>query len=451
MNGEEPWIARSPIVRAHDPKASAEVAIVLRGGGIKGLALVGALYELLEVCQPAAYMGTSAGAILAVLLGAGYEPEELLIVLGRTDFASFLDAGRFRALWNLVARRFLFPGDRIEEWLDGMTRAKLGRASNIPLSALRPRVIVFAAEPRFGSIVLDSEGPTSGFGAVAAARFSMSIPFVFEARNHETRPVYDGGIIRNFPLLAAMNEMGFSRDRVFGLYLGSASSLDPHYKTRGVIRDLLRIWLNQDEAQIIDRFRDRIIEIDTSPVSTLQFRLTNAEKEFLVLSGRVAAAEFLSAPGHSDIASVDSAQLLNAKERVSQLRQEILTDRRRRRRRKLVSASAALASVVLLMIVTLAVRSRLYSSSILCMSGHAYVRVPEQEIELFAAGQPQRVHVGAFYVLRDFATSAADAQCAHNYRPQPPPITPGKWGEAQNLCASIGGRLPTEAEWRSLE
>jgi predicted acylesterase/phospholipase RssA len=52
-------------------------ALIMKGGGIKGLTYVGALEILKERYQFNWYIGTSAGAIAAVLLGAGFSTDEL--------------------------------------------------------------------------------------------------------------------------------------------------------------------------------------------------------------------------------------------------------------------------------------------------------------------------------------------------------------------------------------
>src|SRR5262249_35724809 len=55
-------------------------AVVMKGGGVKGLALAGALLELEKHFYFDRHVGTSAGAIAATLLAAGYTPKELTAV-----------------------------------------------------------------------------------------------------------------------------------------------------------------------------------------------------------------------------------------------------------------------------------------------------------------------------------------------------------------------------------
>ena len=53
--------------------------LVFEGGGAKGAVFVGALQEFFAMGHSARrFIGTSAGAITATLMAAGYGPEEML-------------------------------------------------------------------------------------------------------------------------------------------------------------------------------------------------------------------------------------------------------------------------------------------------------------------------------------------------------------------------------------
>jgi NTE family protein len=75
-----------------------EIDFVFEGGGAKGQVFVGALQELYGTSRytPGRLLGTSAGAITAVLTAAGYAPQEMLSALAEKDangkpvFAAFL-------------------------------------------------------------------------------------------------------------------------------------------------------------------------------------------------------------------------------------------------------------------------------------------------------------------------------------------------------------------------
>ena len=72
-----------------------DVDLVFEGGGLKGIALVGA-YSVLEErgYRPQNIAGTSAGAIVAALLAAGYTAAELRQIIMECDLNSFKDRAR---------------------------------------------------------------------------------------------------------------------------------------------------------------------------------------------------------------------------------------------------------------------------------------------------------------------------------------------------------------------
>ena len=75
-------------------KAERKVDLVFEGGGVKGIGLAGALETLEEHgFVPQNVAGTSAGAISAALLAAGYGAAELREIIMSLDYRSFQDKG----------------------------------------------------------------------------------------------------------------------------------------------------------------------------------------------------------------------------------------------------------------------------------------------------------------------------------------------------------------------
>ena len=97
------------------------VDLVFEGGGVKGIGLAGAFSYLDEQgFKPQRVAGTSAGAITAALVAAGYSGDELQsLVLEEMKFKSFEDGGHWpvsQAL-ELAAHKGLHPGKYFENWM----------------------------------------------------------------------------------------------------------------------------------------------------------------------------------------------------------------------------------------------------------------------------------------------------------------------------------------------
>ena len=86
--------------------------LIFQGGGIKGLAYLGALEEaekekIFKLNEIEKIAGTSAGAITATLLGIGYDLIELKQILINFNFLDFLDSQEFKEqLLNLKQKDF---------------------------------------------------------------------------------------------------------------------------------------------------------------------------------------------------------------------------------------------------------------------------------------------------------------------------------------------------------
>lgn len=90
--------------------------LVLKGGGAKGLALLGAVDELAKRYEFVGFAGTSAGAITAGLLGAGWSPAALIDLFDRENLGKLLGS-KTSVLSNLLCSGFLFDGDHFQKWV----------------------------------------------------------------------------------------------------------------------------------------------------------------------------------------------------------------------------------------------------------------------------------------------------------------------------------------------
>jgi NTE family protein len=101
---------------------------VFQGGGVKGLALAGALQEFAnQQDHPDHYVddwvqlaGTSAGAIVAAYLACGYSALETVKLIGETDFTQFEDWGPggpvLGGAINLLRHHGLAHGKAFHDW-----------------------------------------------------------------------------------------------------------------------------------------------------------------------------------------------------------------------------------------------------------------------------------------------------------------------------------------------
>lgn len=297
------------------------VALVMKGGGVKGLALVGAMLELEKYFAFDTFAGTSAGAIAATLLGAGYKPDELEEIFRNKNFKDFLD-NKIQVVWNFFTKFALHTGDHVTDWLNDLLKGKLNtQVSTVKMKDFRRhnlRTVIYANRVGEGPVTFDSDGENQDYDAAYATRCSMSIPFFFQPTTISGVRGYDGGMGNNFPLRKFITEN--QKTLFIGLYLKSKIK-----HKRILVNDMIDIATDSDERKVVDENRNKIVVIDPMPIETTQFSISDREKDLLVLAGRLGALEYLHRYHQDYCITAEDVQILN--KQVEAIRAELKTSR----------------------------------------------------------------------------------------------------------------------------
>ena len=315
-----------------------KVDLVLEGGGVKNIALLGAVTVLAEAGYTFPRVaGTSGGAIIAAGIAAyqkaGRDLGPLLDVSLRVDNSRFLEwrrRGRFlgpaSGAVDLVRRGGLHSGDYLYDFLCpaleevGVRTFGDLRIDDDPESSLaehqRYSLVVHVADLTHQVLVrLPWDYSLYGLDAdeqsvADAVRASMSIPFFFRPVNLETdhgvATLVDGGLLVNYPITVFDRTDGRpARWPTWGI---KVSTSPPHGEDRPV-HTALRLGLRCLATITGDWYRSsfgadtagrRTIQVDTSDVPSTQFDVDNAARLRLFENGRAAAAAFLEHLDASD-------------------------------------------------------------------------------------------------------------------------------------------------------
>jgi NTE family protein len=295
---------------------------VFEGGGVKGIALVGAASQI----EAAGYefvnlAGTSAGAIVATLLAAGYSAAEVKQTINGINFSTFEDPnliGRIPYVGALVDEIFnkgLYKGDVFLNLMRDLL-AKKGIHTFRDLiqpefagdDRYRFKVRVVASDISRGRmLVLPQDININDYGiapedleVALAVRMSMSIPFFFEPVKLKDSYIVDGGLLSNFPV-ELFDSAGVPAWPTFGYKLVVSGQADPTHLVQhpisGPISELAALFFTAMEAHDAyylsnDKFV-RTITIDSLEIGSTDFNLIPAQKEALYQSGVNAAKTFL--------------------------------------------------------------------------------------------------------------------------------------------------------------
>lgn len=291
---------------------------VFAGGGLKGFALVGA-YQALEVrgYRFRRVAGTSAGAIVASFIAAGYTAKEIEDMMQDEELQNLLDPRKtfiplpFMKWLFLYWRMGLYQGQALEDWFFEKLSVKgLYNFSDLPAGSLK----LVASDLTNGKmIVLPDDlvhyGIEPGMFPIARAlRMSCTIPFFFEPVRLKTPTgetiVVDGGVLSNFPMWIFDEADGIRKRPLIGMKLSHPKDKMPGKKIDNALNlfeGLFSTMKNAHDERYISRKHEKdIIFIPVEQYSATQFDLEDEKKEEMMEIGRLKTIQFLQTWPHAE-------------------------------------------------------------------------------------------------------------------------------------------------------
>lgn len=301
-----------------------EINAVFEGGGVRGISLAGAV----EATERAGrtfkrVAGTSAGSIVATLLAAGYEGEEMSRIIQGTSFTSFLkrapiyNTAVIGPAARVILKKGLYSGEAMESWIRGILQKKgIVTFRDLP----RGKLSIIASDITNGRILVLPDGleqygiSPEQFEVAKAVRMSCSIPYFFDpvrlrlngpvarGKSFTEQFVYvvDGGLLSNFPmwLFDGKDQVNKSPDHrvpTVGYQMIGKTDPQPH-QIRGpfsMLQALVSTMLSaHDERYIEQSTFVRTVKIPTLGIGTTEFDITPAQSESLYAAGLKAGEDF---------------------------------------------------------------------------------------------------------------------------------------------------------------
>ena len=319
--------------------------LVFEGGGVKGVAYLGVLDVLEEegiLGQITRVGGTSAGAINALLIAAGFTNEETEKVLFELDFKEFKDDswGALRDLKRLSKKYGWHKGNAFKEWVGDLLVTK-GLSRDVTFKGLLDKkekeLYVYATNlsTHFGEVYSPEHTPR--MRVVDAVRRSMSIPLFFTAVRDDRDDVFvDGGLLNNYPVklfdrLKYLNNAALARRTPYYNGENKKLKLRGRNNKRNYVYNKETLGFRLDSEREIGVFRDgdspkhndidnlmeytfeliktlidaqdnqhlhsddwhRTIYIDSLRVDTTDFDISDKQKTALVKSGKESTKAYL--------------------------------------------------------------------------------------------------------------------------------------------------------------
>lgn len=249
-------------------------ALVLSGGGVKGIAMLGSmayLHEIGALNNVTHFVGTSVGAVVATVMAMRAEPREVY----KRHVATFrympdIDITRLQSHFGLDS------GKNLEKWI----------ASLIPDDTFESFYETFGTTVTVVSTNLNSHATeyfsrhtTPTLSIRLALRMSCSVPLYFSAVKYNGCMYVDGGVSNNF---AVRHAVDCGAKNVLGVRFTAPPKEPEHAWTfETFLGALLESNTNRNH-----QYHATIIRLNTGSISQpLQFKMTKKEKAALFESG----------------------------------------------------------------------------------------------------------------------------------------------------------------------
>lgn len=165
-----------------------KVALVLGGGGARGLAHIGVLRVLKEEGIPIdIIVGTSVGALIGALYATNREVEGIESMRDDIGWSKLVSLSSFSPV-KLLSLKNIFNSQKMEEYI-------ASSIENRRFDELKITFACIASDIQTGERIIFREGPVA-----PAVRASASIPGLFKPVEYRHRLLVDGGIVDNVPV-----------------------------------------------------------------------------------------------------------------------------------------------------------------------------------------------------------------------------------------------------------
>jgi len=276
--------------------------IALSGGGMKGIAHIGAL-EVLHTrgmlkCV-GEYLGTSAGALISLCLAIGYTLSELRGILCLLDFSQTQNID-FDTIIQFPDIYGLDDGKNLEKFVGILIRAK-GLSDTITFQEFyqqRPNAYnlrIFATNLNTLSVHEFNVKNTPRVSLSFAVLASMRIPFLFTPlRDPTTNDILvDGALISHSPFNHISDE---ERKYTIGIVFNIHPPIR-HIETSTFVDFIIKCAVSTYktvEREIFNKWSHRIIDINCDESISMNFSIGRDQKELIIQNGFDAANAYFS-------------------------------------------------------------------------------------------------------------------------------------------------------------
>jgi NTE family protein len=290
--------------------------IVFEGGGIKGVAYIGALKALNKLDKMKHIkrtIGTSVGSIFALLTSMKCTDEQIdkyfwTLLNEMTKFHDNI----FTETSNFINNMGLHNNENMYNAVN-LIISELYNKNNITFAQLyeltNTELTVVATCLSTRKIAYFNHTSYPDMEVAKSIQISTSVPLFYTMTKWDNMIWADGAIVENFPIEYFDNSDGTFDENTLGFLFEYDTKKQKLYSIDNLV-DLFggieNTFLENNVRQSINKTQNRfIIDIDTGDISSLDFNIPQDKLDFLINQGLKSTMEFFS--GEDDVKHIDEA------------------------------------------------------------------------------------------------------------------------------------------------
>lgn len=280
--------------------------LVLSGGGARGFATLGALNylvkkSLIDTVTIRTFVGSSIGALIALLLNCGFTPKQVYDIWLSIDIRSMFDPD----MKNLITHFGLDTGIKLINHIKEIM-IKKNIDPNITFLRLynltKQKLIITATSLNRRQTKYFDYVCTPQYRVIDVMRASISVPFIFTTVKSGNEHFVDGGMLDNFPLHLFKN---CSPHEVLAIKFKKTRDHTDEKLQFSIINDLADAAVANlacllEEIEYLrsllsgDLYTKSSIIIDTGKYHMLSLEIDKKDKQKMFRMGRKAAKKYIS-------------------------------------------------------------------------------------------------------------------------------------------------------------
>lgn len=270
--------------------------LCISGGGVKGLAFLGALYEL-EIQDKLIHLekisGTSIGAFIAIayLIGYRYDLKELINILFEYDLSTLKDIH----VGNFFKRKSIMIGKKLELFFTDIIAKKIDPNTTLEklynISKIELYVPVCCVETN--SLEIFSHITHPSLTLVHLIRMATAIPFLLQPVEYRDKLYIDAAVVENTLVLS---------EKSFIICAESSSSntiavINNNNNNKSFfnyVLNVLKIVYESNKKEKNNDHEDQKIKVKVENVNVTSFNITKDQKFKLLHYGRQSVKKIYS-------------------------------------------------------------------------------------------------------------------------------------------------------------